>query len=124
MERIANELRPVTNVYKEKFVAEGKFNEYFHLAILMQNEMPKGGANQYSSWMRLANEKSAGMISRSMATLFNNVKCGHFKEDTMAVFNVYFEKAQRFPTALDESEWGVARNGLAPFVVKRTDTNA
>jgi hypothetical protein len=122
-ERKKEALGPVTSVYKQNFVAIEKFNEFFHVALLMINELQTEGAKYFSCVMRLANSLSAEIISRYIATLFYTVECGKFKADVMEVFNAYFGQARMFPTDLDIHEMDVAKNGLRPFIEKRTDTN-
>jgi hypothetical protein len=58
-EDLIEKLKPVTRFYKNNFVAEEKFNEFFHVPILMFNQMPEtDGAKLYSYWMRMASEES------------------------------------------------------------------
>jgi hypothetical protein len=124
IDKIKEALKPVTSFYKLNFVDAEKFNEFFRVALLMQNKMQKDMAKLYTSCMRLADAQSAQVINQLMGRLLFKVESENFKENTMNIFDVYFEKAHRFPSDLDIHEMDVARIGLIPFAIEKpTDTN-
>jgi hypothetical protein len=123
-ERITEALGPVTSFYKLNFVEVEKCKEYFHVALLMENEMPKVGL-ELSKWMKLRDENSAEMISKCMDILFHKTPYENFKAEAIDTFNDYFKKVQAFPSIVDAQEMEMARTQLVTIgkrMAKNTNT--
>jgi hypothetical protein len=119
-ERIIEALVSVTSFYKQHFVAEEKFNEYFYVSVLIiTDKMTKDGAKLYSKWMRLAEAQTAKMINAFMAMLFHYFEIGNYKAKAMKVFNDYFAMVNKYPSESDVFEMNMALIGLKIFSIEK-----